>query len=755
MPADSRPEPRPHPGIDPDWRAKIAAELAELPAKREGLVQELEALLPIFNTFDLLSWVSLRNLLIDPENYHEGENGGMALRVEYLTLLSLVNSFHDGRELAPLSEEYQRLNKLIDDICTSKFLDPLRRRLSEERADHDVTLSLLADSAQMNEMFVRVPGHPHHQERVLRGVFTPFDVELRLSLGFGVEEAIKLSLKLHARLQHMLDNRLAEARRAYTHLEKLAKQRRKGMVDSLPTGLADEVLVAWSRLGNDELRARTRAMAWASAMTAMGDVLAFTSGDLAAEAEMSPEVVERFLEVFALQFGAVDRAFRHPEAIHPLKQKPIVHHEGRYLAPLPDQLLWAFQPLFEGILLGGRSRQRFVKHRHDWLLDEGCRLLQRIMPAAGIETNLKYPKPGGASGDVAELDALGRYDSALFLIEAKGGALRAKAKLGSPVIFRDEMEKLLQEAHEQALRATEHLMDRGTFVRPDGSELRHELTGITRIFLIGVTLEPLGFLTARMDAGNPFAASSDRVLFAVGIHDLMAMTDCLDGYAPWFPHYLLRRMRLAKQGFMSSADELDLFCYYMEKGLYHKGPEDFGDVTHVSIGTWTDRLDEYYFSQRGIRRKPAPCPHPRASADLLRYVERLEESGLSSRLDAMLAVVDLGEEARADFFRWRARARSMNKGDLRPHDFSMVGTDTWGLTYATGSPSQLRALDLLGYVQRKRRETGIPYWVAVLETAGRDPRLLGVLVSGEPRDDLALRARTPAAGHPSGTETGS
>lgn len=726
----------PPPEIDPNWREKLAASLAELPAKREELVRELEALLPIFNTFDLLSWVSLRNLLIDPENYREGENGGMALRVEYLTLVGLINGFQDGRELAPGSDEYDRLNKLIDDICTSEFFEPLQRRLAQGAAGADSTLSRLADGAHMNEMFVRVPGHPHHHEQVLRGVFLPLDGELRSSLGFGPEDAIKLSVGLKTRLQRGFDTRMTTAKQAYVHLEKLARQRRKGVVEGLPDGLTDEILVTWSRLGDGELRTATRAMARATAMTIMGDILAFTPADLATEAGVTAEIAQRFLEAFTLEFGSVDRKYRHPEALHPLKQKPIIRHEGRYLAPIPDQILWALQPLFERTLLEGRSSQRFVMHRHDWLLDEGCRLLRRIMPALVIDKNLKFPKPGGLRGDVAELDALGRYDSALFLIEAKGASLRDKGKVGSPLVFRDEMEKILEAAHEQALRAQKHVGLGGTLLRQDGEELVPDLAGVTRVFLVGITLEPLGFLTARMDADNPFSASPDHALFAVGIHDLMAMADCLEGYPPWFPHYLLRRMRIAKQGFLSSAEELDLFCYYMERGLYHKGPEDFGEATHVTIGTWTDELDEYYFYCEGKRKKSAQCPHPMASADLLRYIERLESSSLRGRLDAMLAVIDLGEESRKDFFLWRTRARSLGKDDGRAHDFSMIGTGTWGLTYATGAPSQLQALNLSRYLERKRKETAVPYWVAVTESAARDPRFLEVLVSGEPKKDI-------------------
>jgi hypothetical protein len=700
---------------------EINAAFRLLAEQREKLLLELESQLPNFKTFDLLAYVSLRNIGINVENYHEGEGGGLAIRVEYLTLLSLINGFRDSVVASPRPAAYEAVCDLLRELTDTVTVERLQRRITATATGAQKELEFLAGGAHLNEFFVRVPGQPHHHERVLMEVFSPFDQELRDKHGFTVDDAIRIANGIHDRCQSVLNISLEHAHAGFSALETLAKRRRSGSVEINLPGLTDATLLEWSKMPNKDLAKRIRGQAALSAMIGIGDDLSFTAADIANRLSMPIAVVEQFLKVFSLEFEKVDKRFRVPTAIHPLKRQPLISAQDRFFAPVPDQVLWAIGPLFEGTLIAdATSRQRFTNHRHDWLLGEGVHLLARIMPSLVVDLNLKYPKPGGARGDEAELDALARYDSALFLIEAKGASTRPIGKKGILEPFRDEVEKIVQSAHEQALRAHEHLVHQGEFRRADDSRMTIDTDGISNVFLLGITLEPLGFLTSRMAADNPFAPSKDRTLFAISIYDLMMVADCLEGHAAWFPHYLLRRERVAKQDLISSAEEMDLFCYYMDRGLYHEGPEEFDNADTVMLGTWTDKLDEFYFFERGLRSTPAPLPQPKATFALRQFVQRIENTTLPNRLDAMLAVIDLNEKGRKDFFRLRERFRKKHKRDGRPHDFSMGGNG-WGLTYMTGTPDQLRALEGEAYIRSKREESRATKWVLIAETGGSAP----------------------------------
>ncbi|MCJ7508989.1 MAG: hypothetical protein MUO85_09740, partial [candidate division Zixibacteria bacterium] len=104
---------------------------------------------------------------------------------------------------------------------------------------------------------------------------------------------------------------------------------------------------------------------------------------------------------------------------HPLKQYPLIKHEGRYLCPSPALLDWAIQPALENSLknAAGNVWNRYENHRHNYLLAKSINLMKSIMPDATFELNLEYERKEGKTTQASELDVLGQFDSVLFLME--------------------------------------------------------------------------------------------------------------------------------------------------------------------------------------------------------------------------------------------------------------------------------------------------------------------------------------------------
>jgi hypothetical protein len=75
--------------------------------------------------------------------------------------------------------------------------------------------------------------------------------------------------------------------------------------------------------------------------------------------------------------------------------------------------------------------------------------MKQTMPDAAFSTNLTYRVATDPTGqdNVAELDALGRYDSVLFLVEVKAGSLRQPARLGIRDPFENQLEDLIRDPH--------------------------------------------------------------------------------------------------------------------------------------------------------------------------------------------------------------------------------------------------------------------------------------------------------------------
>jgi hypothetical protein len=240
--------------------------------------------------------------------------------------------------------------------------------------------------------------------------------------------------------------------------------------------------------------------------------------------------------------------------------------------------------------------------------------------------------------------------------------------------------------------------------------------------MISVTSEPLGHITSRMKADSSLLASAENPAWTVSLLDLLMITECLEDYAPWFPHYIRRRIRILTQGRFSSGDELDYFMVYLLRGLYYEDisefrDEDGRDADEIMLGSFTDPLDHYYFYRMGLRKKPAPRPVPSTTPEFRRFIERLEISALPRRLEAVMSLLDLSSDARRAWLSIVAQVRKRVKKDGAMHDGSMVGSaglTGWGLTYVCGKGTREELeRTLRPYVDRKRREMFADKWVGI------------------------------------------
>ncbi|HEX3035074.1 MAG TPA: hypothetical protein VHT73_08065 [Thermodesulfobacteriota bacterium] len=128
------------------------------------------------------------------------------------------------------------------------------------------------------------------------------------------------------------------------------------------------------------------------------------------------------------------------------------------------------------------------------------------------------------------------------------------------------------------------------------------------------------------------------------------MADCID-YSPMFPHYLKRRIRVAKQELLTAYDELDLFGYYLKEGLYIEDKKDIAPGEFLRLDTYITDFDDYYFHKTVARIKPAPKPHQKMSVEFRPLLNALEETNAESRVEVAMGVLDLRSESRKQLIR--------------------------------------------------------------------------------------------------------
>jgi hypothetical protein len=731
----------------------------------ERCAAAVEARLSEFDTFSILSALSLQNHLADPETCQEFSHPGKSVVAEYATLLALKHPYSEGTRLFPdgaiLGPTLSELQTEIEHIVQSTFWlqmarDARRAVQAGMASDPASTFRQLQFIMRMHELTLRNPAYEHHLHEVLEGLFRPFEAALVASIGFSVDDVIRLTDAIPQRINRLFVERLDRARESLQKMERVVRNARKQPrcgpdAHDIGLGMDEEVLKhaaiihELARRPPKEAIHSLRALATEWVFFGSASICSFTVEDLAHNAGVSTECTAAFASALAIEFGDVKTDFVEPSPTHPLRTHPLVHHADRYLCPAPMLLKWPIQPAFEATLkgIGGPLWERYQKHRHDWLLNTAVKLLQRTMPTAEFATNLLYNVDDDRAKQ-AELDALGRYDSLVFLIEAKGADVTEPARRGAPDRLRRDLEEVIAKSHAQAVRAKAYLSGRpeARFRRAHGGpDVLIPVDTVRDVILISVSLAPLGHLTGLLHADSALGFFRDgEYSWVVSLYDLMVITDVID-LPPVFPHYAKRRVHTARLGLLKALDELDIFSYYLAEGLYlddvASALRSGGQNASFGLMSYTSGFDDYYAYVTGVRRTPAPKPTPRLNPELRAILERLERSGFPGRLDAAMAILDLDDRGRKDFLRHVKKARQISQRERRASNASLQAAHDggWGLTYMCDCELERLGETLQSYCARKQREEGVRTWIGFAELVGRQPQIISVTV---------LRDDTPA-----------
>ncbi|MDE0553490.1 MAG: hypothetical protein OXI24_04695, partial [Candidatus Poribacteria bacterium] len=409
------------------------------------------------------------------------------------------------------------------------------------------------------------------------------------------------------------------------------------------------------------------------------------------------------------------------------KNKPLLHHEGRYLCPTRVLLNGALLPTMEGLLTTSRPRlaERYRKHRHDLLLQTAVEHLLRILPRATSDMKLHYQ----FEGEQPELDALIQYDSVLLLLEAKGAPLTPPARRGAPDRLKRDLRRVVADAHKQGHRAFRFLSEgSGRFAKEDGTSLEVDLRNFEEVFVVSLHLEPIGHLTALSHAVDVLGLTTqeDEQSWMVSLYDLMVLADIID-IPSMLPHYIKRRLRVAKQGFVNAHDELDLFCYYLQDGLFFDGKNDLGEADSLTVLSHTVPLDDYYFYIQGERRQRAEKPKQKMRPVFESLVKAIEASQLPSRTSVNMALLDQSGESRRAFCDLVETVRKRFAKDGKLHDGSVYFKEEGGrgVTFMCGPKERMEILHQ--YCNRKRDEMDAKEWYGIADCGRRSPQICGLV----------------------------
>jgi hypothetical protein len=720
---------------------EILAALASLrPTLEKSIPQEAEQLRKQFrdyNSFDIIANVSFTNLFVDPEKYKEYAHEGLQFIVEYITLLCLMDDFSEGGN--PLEQgppDIKAIQNAAREILSDTLLYMAAKRADPNNLTPPTPLETFQYHSFSRNLVVRNPGYSHHQIEILRNLysFEPVKNWMRSSLGFEIEDVISFV----EAIEKIMNGRISERRKQAIDSEKqLRREVRLFRKGKLKDGeYPEHVLSELAKLSEKEMFRKIKYLLTTWIFFGLGTTFSFTAEELAEKSGKSVDICKKFLRCFSIGFGEVPQDFMWPSPTHPLRLRPIVHHNGRYLCPATALLLWGTKTALEELLdprspravnKDGRIWERYQKHRADNLVSEGVRLLSEILKHGESYQKLKYKFAEDGQFKEYDLDGLMLYDTCAFLVEGKAGRLTEPAQRGAADRMISDLKKLLVESHERAARAEKYIStsEEPVFQLPDRQTLKIDKSNLNTFFLVSLTLDPLDtFAPVLYQVAELGIFGEGKLPWAVCLLDLKVIRELME-FPSQFMHYLNRRLRINELANTEAYDELDWLGYYFLEGLYFEDISKSG-IDKFQLLSYTTAMDDYFMYQTGERVTPAPKPSQPMPELFKQIILELEDKHPLGYSEIICTLLDMDSRTRNRFTKWFERSRRKTKQDGKMHDFTFTLSDMdTGITVMTCRDLHPKEFEsrLQSYCQLKKYQLRRKRWVAI----GSHVRLLGLV----------------------------
>ncbi len=361
-----------------------------------------------------------------------------------------------------------------------------------------------------------------------------------------------------------------------------------------------------------------------------------------------------------------------------------------------------------------------------------------------------------------ESDLLFVHDGVAICVEVKAGSITDKARGGNAKRLASDLEKTLREGNDQADRLAGLLRNnQGVWLN------EHEwinLAPIKEIHSIIVMLDDMGPLSLSMnELALKGIIDTPDVPWIVSLHDLTVLSRTTDCGAQ-FLEYLRRRRERKLATMVSGADELDLFMWFLNGGMYlEPDPQDiaaqlplqrppkaarrrrYNDQPRVRVGTLTDPLDAWFYGMEGLSRIRAPKPTRREEPWVEQYLSASESIKSPGWLRFGADLVGLSGAAQRRIGSQLRQQCHRARGGQRERTLTTHGAGAWGswLLTLAAIPGGASVDHLSHYVDAKQYQTAASRALLVLYRP--DGSMFGSRYRGDPEPRTPERDAEVAA----------
>jgi hypothetical protein len=417
----------------------------------------------------------------------------------------------------------------------------------------------------------------------------------------------------------------------------------------------------------------------------------------------------------ALHFGESNLIIDGPAIMHPLKDKPLVTAENRYLCPSIPLLDYSLDRIFSKVLTSAnKTREKYQKHRHEFLLEKGLSYLSGILRPLQMYKNLRYPN--------GEMDGLLMLDNHIIFVEAKGHKISDRAKEGYMERITKDIKDVMKGSYDQALRTHDYLIGKANvpFFDEQGKKNLINGTGFQHVYFISLLLEDFSAITCNLKVNNSLRLfTSDTFPWIVSLYDLRAICEHLEGPS-YLLHYLQRRREFFRYEKFIVQDELDILGYYLERNLdFEYLMKQYDKSTGILLDTWSTYFTNYYQYLEGKKKKFVPQKKHYASVPFKKLIKALEDSSLPFSLDAAVLLLESDKAGKRTLMSFIEPLKKRYIKNTKHHDCRIAGIgpggQTWMFSYWVG-PNNEDLTDFFSYwVQQKFKTDPCSTYIAVFD----------------------------------------
>ncbi len=700
----------------------------------QAKVKEIQTLIQDHNPLDIIARVSLRNSSFDAEKFKEYELKINPAYTEYIALLCLSQpyEFFHYQNPEPISDEFiETLQEKVKNLFQAEIMYLLFKDVDPDKPINRTTIDRLRFESLSNSLMVRYSAYQHHQIEVLIGVFSPLEKEMERTLGFNISDAISILDGIESLHTLKLVHRWSEANHSEQKLRKAVKDYRHRKENTkfeseFPEALLDKLAKEKSKVSVKMIR--DMVAGWT--FYALEDTISFTEDELAKLTGLEPEKITNFLGKFSIRFGEVDARYQRPAPTHPLMQRPFIKHEAKYWCPVLQSTYWAFRPLVEE-LWNPQSKinivsndtaiwQIYQKTRATYVEETALKYLSNTLKFSKAYHGLKYDLFNDKEEKIeAELDGLLILDNAIFLMEVKSGNLSEQARRGAKKGMKDDVERLVEEAYAQALRAKSFIQnsEKPTFRLSNNKKITIDKSKINEIYLITVSLDDLSvFVTNTHLLHDLGFLQSHEYPWAISLTDLKIISEIVE-FSSQLVHYIKRRIHLIDLEWVNAHDELDWFGHYILEGLYFDNlKKDKNDKFVYNLLSYSWIFDDYYFYVTGQRQNPVEKPKqdmPKAMREILSELDYFHDPGY---LKVACTLMDMSGETRQELFKVCQKLKMKSLRDREIHSYTIPFVDgDFGFAFFFLPYEQRHRFPnyIANYSLLKKYQTKLYNWVTV------------------------------------------